>query len=105
MFYLLLYAHIQLIITALYSYWPFQIFFFLYHLTFTTLLADSADDKFIIFFLFFPENRIWHFMQICLHLFSFKKNGDSLHKMSNPVFWGKYFKLLSAKFFTQSAKC
>ena len=28
-----------------------------FHLTFTTLWAFSADDK-LIFFLFFPENRI-----------------------------------------------
>ena len=27
-------------------------------LTFTTLLANSGDDKLMIFFLFFPENRI-----------------------------------------------
>ena len=27
-------------------------------LTFTTLLATSAHDKLMIFFLFFPENRI-----------------------------------------------
>ena len=32
-------------------------------LVFTTLWANSADNK-LIFFLFFPENRIWHFMQI-----------------------------------------
>ena len=32
-------------------------------LTFTTPWANSADDK-LIFFLFFAENRIWHFMQI-----------------------------------------
>ena len=32
-------------------------------LTFTTLGANSADDK-LIFFLFIPVNRIWHFMQI-----------------------------------------
>ena len=31
-----------------------------------------------IFFLFFPGNRIWHFMQI-----------DNLHEISNPVFWEK----------------
>ena len=31
--------------------------------TFTTLWATSADNKLMIFFLFFPENRIWHFMQ------------------------------------------
>ena len=54
-----------------------------YHgLTFTTLWAFSADDKLMIFFLFFPENWIWHFMQIV----SF---GDNLHEMSNPVFWEK----------------
>ena len=28
------------------------------HLTFTTLWAFSADGKLMIFFLFFPENRI-----------------------------------------------
>ena len=35
-------------------------------LNFTTLWANSADDALIIFFLdlFFPENRIWHVMQI-----------------------------------------
>ena len=33
-------------------------------LTFTTLWANSADDKLLIFFLFFPENKIWHFMHI-----------------------------------------
>ena len=33
-------------------------------LTFTTLWAFSAENKLMIFFLFFPENRIWHFMQI-----------------------------------------
>ena len=38
-----------------------------------------------IFFLFSPENRIWHFMQI----FS---SGDTLHKISNPAFWKKWEK-------------
>ena len=33
-------------------------------------------------FLFFPEYRIWQFMQIV-------SNGDYLHEMSNPVFWEK----------------
>ena len=51
-------------------------------ITFTTLLAFSADDKMMLFFLFFPENRIWHFMQIV-------SLGDNLHEMSNPVFWEK----------------
>ena len=33
--------------------------------TFTTLSAYSADDKLIIFFLFFfSENRLWYYMQI-----------------------------------------
>ena len=32
---------------------------FLSPLTFTTLWADSADDKMMIFF---PENGLWHFM-------------------------------------------
>ena len=71
-----------------------------YFLTFTTLWALSADDKLMIFFLFFPVNRIWHFMQIVSW-------GDNLHEMSNPVFWEKqekYFKMLSAENFTQSAK-
>ena len=33
-------------------------------LIFTTLWANSINDKLMIFFLFFPENRIWQFMQI-----------------------------------------
>ena len=52
------------------------------NLTFTTLLAFSADDKLMIFFLFFPANRIRHFMQIV-------SLGDNLHEMSIPVFWEK----------------
>ena len=28
--------------------------------------ADSADDKQMLFFFFFLENRIWHFMLIVL---------------------------------------
>ena len=51
-------------------------------LTFTTLWAFSADDKMMLFFLLFPENRVWHFMQIV-------SLGDNLHEMSNPVFWEK----------------
>ena len=42
-------------------------------LTLTTLWADSADDKLIIFFLFFLANWIWHFIQMkCLIQFSRK---------------------------------
>ena len=50
----------------------------------------------MIVFLFFPENRIWHYMQII-------SLRDSLHEMSN-LFSGKnkkkYFKMLSAENFT-----
>ena len=62
-------------------------FAWLAHLTFTILRANSADDKLMTFFLYFPQNRIRHFMHI----------GDILYKMSNPIFWkkkkkyGKYF--------------
>ena len=35
-----------------------------------------------MFSLFFPENKIWHFMQIV-------SNGDNLHEMSDPIFWEK----------------
>ena len=38
-----------------------------------------------IFFLIFPENRTWHFMQIV-------SIGDKLHEMSNLVFLEKYEK-------------
>ena len=47
-------------------------------LTIITLWANSADNKLMFVFLFFPENRIQHFMQ-----------GDNLQEMSNPVFWEK----------------
>ena len=32
--------------------------------TITSVWAKSAVDKLMIFFSFFPENRLWHFMQI-----------------------------------------
>ena len=55
-----------------------------------------------IVFLFFSENWFWDFMQII----SYK---DSLHEITKPVFFSeknkkKYFKILSAAFFTFSAK-
>ena len=41
-----------------------------------TLRANSADDKcMIFFFLFFPDNRLLHFMQAVSYLV------DNLHKM------------------------
>ena len=33
-------------------------------LTFATVWANSADDRLMMFFLFFPENRIWCFVQM-----------------------------------------
>ena len=51
--------------------------------TFTTIWINSADNKLIFFF---PENRIWHFMQTI-------SLGDNLHEMSNPVFQEKYEKI------------
>ena len=47
--------------------------------TFTTLWANTADNTLMIFFLFFQENRFWHFMQIV-------SNRDNLHEC-HPVFW------------------
>ena len=58
----------------------------------------SADNILKYFFLFFPENRIRHFMQIVsigdnLHEMSnpvfWENTGDNLHEVSNPVFWEK----------------
>ena len=46
---------------------------------------------FDMFFLFIPDKRIWHFMQIV-------SNGDNLHEMSDPVFWKNIINLLSAEF-------
>ena len=46
-------------------------------LTFTSLLANSADDKLTIVFLFFQENKFSCFMQIVSHI---------LHEMSKPIF-------------------
>ena len=68
-------------------------------LTLTTLWANSADDKLMIFFLF-PQKTGFDISQIV-------SIGDNLYEMSKPVFWfkqEKYFKKLSNEFFTQSAK-
>ena len=45
-------------------------------------------SRLIIFFLFFPEKRHWHFMQIVF-------SGDNLHKVSKPIFWKKKKKNIS----------
>ena len=47
-------------------------------LTFTPLWANSANDKLMIFFSFFQENKIRHFGQIVTI-------GDSLQAVSNAV--------------------
>ena len=58
------------------------------YLTFTSGLIELAQ---IIFFLFFfPENRIWHFMEIvCI--------GDNLQGMSKPFFLGKIIMMKKKK--------
>ena len=78
----------------------------LHEITFTTLWANSADDKLMIFFLFFSENRLWPFMQIV-------SKWDNLHQRSKLIFWEKkkiiskcfetvfrekYFKMSSTEF-------
>ena len=47
-----------------------------------------SRQHFEIFFLFFPENKIWHFIQIV-------PNRDNLYEMSNPVSWEKYKEKIS----------
>ena len=71
-------------------------------LTFTTLWANSADAKLAIFFFFF-FSPLTGFDILCK-----LSPGDNLHKMSNPVSGKnkrKYFKISSAKNFTQSGNC
>ena len=46
----------------------------------STLGKIFSSRYFEIFFLFFPENRVWHFMQVV-------SIGDNLHEMSQPVIW------------------
>ena len=56
-------------------------------LTFTPFWANSANNKFMILFLFFPENRLWHYMQIaslCQSLFS-RENRDK--KLQTAVYY------------------
>ena len=63
-------------------------------LTFTTLWANSADDKLAIFFSYFPENRICLFMQIVA------KTGFGISIVKSCLLGknvNKYFKMLSAE--------
>ena len=48
-------------------------------LTFTTLWANSAEDKLMIFYIIFPRKQV-----LTIHA-----NSPSLHELSNPVFWEK----------------
>ena len=67
-------------------------------LRFGNLTLPLSDDKLVIFFLIYPRKQ-----DLSFHMQ--KSIGDSLHEMSNPVFWkNQYFKMLPAENFTQSAK-
>ena len=60
--------------------------------TLSTNLANSADDKLVIFFLFFfLENRIWHFMQtVSIFLFFFfQKTGFDVSCKLSPI-WRQF---------------
>ena len=65
-------------------------------------LANSAEDKLVIFFFlfFFPRTQNLTFHEQIY-------TGENLHEMSNSVFWEKkekYFNMSSAENFIQSAK-
>ena len=60
----------------------FFYFFFFKSLTLSTLGKIFIKLHIEVFFLYFPENKVWHLVQIVY-------NGDSKHEMSNPVFWEK----------------
>ena len=52
------------------------------------LCKNFSEQRFEIFFLFFLENMIWHFMQnVSL--------GDNLHDVSDPIFQEKIRKISS----------
>ena len=57
----------------------------LWYLTFTTRLANLADSKLVIYFLFFRENRIWYFMQFACNVKS-----CFLRKIFQNVCWKFY---------------
>ena len=54
----------------------------------STLGEQFSRCHFEMFFLFFPKNSIWHFIQIL-------SNGANLHKMSKLIFWEKNKHILS----------
>ena len=61
-------------------------------LTSSMLWEDSADDKLMIFFLFFLENRIWHFMLWRQFAWSIKSHflGKIRKIFQNVVCWNFY---------------
>ena len=69
-------------------------------LTFTTVWANSADDKLIVFFSSFSQ-------KMGFDISCSISTADNLHEMSKPVSLEKsekYFIMLSAENFTQNAK-
>ena len=67
--------------------------------TLTTIWANWADEKFMISSsIFFPENRLWRFMQIVSRY--------NLYEMSKPVFWNKKIDCFNVLcwYFTQHVK-
>ena len=70
---------------------PFYLLLDKFLLMLITLWADSAVSKLLICFLFFPENKIWHFIQIvscmeCQSLFS----GKIRKIFQNVICWNFY---------------
>ena len=53
------------------------------------LWANTVDNKLMIVFVFFPENRIYHIMQIVSLGDNLLSLGDNLHELLNPIFWKK----------------
>ena len=51
--------------------------------TLSTLLANSAEDRLMIFFLFFLENRIWHFIFKLSPLETFHMKCQNLFSVKN----------------------
>ena len=75
------------------------------YLSFTTLLANSAEDKLMKCFLIFSQKTEFDISGKFLPLETIC-NGDILHEMPNPVFWeNKKHISICAENFTQSAKC
>ena len=46
------------------------------------MMGKISEDDNEIFCLFFPENKLWHFLQIV-------SAGDNLHEMSGRIFCEK----------------